>query len=231
MKVKSRARQARDKAQANRSRRNRLMLVSAAIAVCSVVALILVGNALRPGSDSVTHASQAQGRILGSPTAAVTIEVWEDFQCPVCKAANGSVLSEIEKNYVTTGKANLAFRNFPFLGDESFRAAEAAECAAEQDDFWPYHDALFAAQRAENSGTFTTGKLKSIAGQVGLDQGAFAGCLDSGRYKNAVQDEKSAGLRQGVNATPTIFVNGTRVADWRSYDGFAALIEKTSGAQ
>jgi protein-disulfide isomerase len=228
MKIKSRARQARDRANVKRRQRNRLMLIVAGVAIVAVAGLIVVGDALRSEDTTIRFPAQAAGRVLGSPDAPVTIEAWEDFQCPVCKAANASILAQIEKEYVETGKAKLEFKNYPFLGDESTAAAEAAECAAEQDLFWPYHDSLFAAQRAENSGAFSAGKLESIAAEVGLDTAEFAACVDSGRYEAAIKDEKSAGARQGVNATPIFFVNGVRVPDWRSYDDFAALIEQAA---
>jgi protein-disulfide isomerase len=208
------------------------MAFAAIAAVVAVVGLVVAGDLLRKDSgETVRYASQAQGRVLGDANAPVLIEAWEDYQCPICKAANSSVLEQIDKNYVATGKARLEFRNFPFLGPESTAAADAAECAAEQDKFWPYHDALYDAQRAENSGVFSTSKLKSLAGSTGMDTNAFNACVDSGRYKDTVAAEKASGESIGVNATPTFFVDGQRIADWRDYDTFAALIDKAYTAK
>ena len=218
------AREARQR----QKQRNKLMAIAAVIAVVAVASLIVAGNALRK-DDTVRYASQAQGRVLGEANAAVLIEAWEDYQCPICKQANATVLEQLDKNFIATGKARLEFRNYPFLGTESTRAAEAAECAAEQNKFWGYHDALFDAQRSENSGAFSSDKLKVLAMTASLDRATFNECFDSRRYQDVVQNEKAAGVNLGVNATPTFFVNGQRIADWRNYDEFAAAIEKAAG--
>ncbi len=203
-----------------------MLLITGAAAIVAVVALIAIGGLLRGGGGSpVTHSAPAAGYILGDPAAPVVITAWEDFQCPICKAANASTLSGIEEAYVSTGKAQLVFRQFPFLGAESLSAAEASQCAADQDAFWNYHDALFTAQGAENSGVFSAAKLKEIAASLGLDTGAFNACVDSGEHSDSVAAEKAEGESLGVNSTPTIFVNGERVPDWRDYNGFAAMID------
>ncbi len=214
-------------ARLRQKQRNKLMAIAAVVAVVAVAVLIVAGNALR-SDDTVRYASQAQGRVLGDANAPVLIEAWEDYQCPICKQANATVLAQIDKNYIATGKARLEFRNYAFLGAESTAAAEAAECAAEQNKFWPYHDALYDAQRAENSGAFATGKLKVLAMTASLDRASFNACVDDHRYKDVVASEKTAGMGLGVNATPTFFVNGKRIADWRDYDAFAAAIEKAA---
>jgi protein-disulfide isomerase len=148
-------------------------------AVAAVVALIVIGGVLRGGDDPVeARLAPADGFVLGSPTAPVVLTVWEDFQCPVCKAANASTIERIEKEYVNAGHVQILFRQFPFLGDESTAAAEASQCAADQEAFWPYHDSLFAAQGAENSGALNNGKLKSIASDLGLNMTDFNACFD-----------------------------------------------------
>jgi protein-disulfide isomerase len=208
-------------------KRLKLMAVAAVLAIGAVAGLIVAGNATRK-DDTVRYASQAQGRVLGDPQAPVLIEAWEDYQCPICKAANSSVLEQIDKKYIATGVARLEFRNFAFIGPESTTAAEAAECAAEQNKFWPYHDALYDAQRAENSGAFSNDKLKVLAMTASLDRASFNACFDDHRYKDVIANEKTAGMNLGVNATPTFFVNGKRITDWRDYDAFAAAIDKAA---
>jgi len=220
------AKKARQRSRAARKRRLNLMLLAAGAALASVAALIVIGGALRNGGAAATHASQRAGRTLGSETALVVLTAWEDFQCPVCKAANQSVLAEIERNYVDSGKVQLQYRHFAFLGQESIWAAEAAECAAEQHMFWEYHDALFKAQAGENRGAFSKVKLGGVAAAVGLDRTSFDECLASDRYRAAIENERREGEALGVAATPTFFVDGKAVADWRSYDDFAALIER-----
>ena len=88
-----------------------------------------------------------------------------------------------------------------FLGDESFWAAEASECAADQDAFWSYHDKLFASQAGENQGAFNKDRLKGFAAELGLDTAAFNTCLDSGKHTQEVQTQSAAARQLGVNST------------------------------
>ncbi len=225
-----RGEQARRKASQRRSSRRKLVLLSAAGAISAVVLLVVAGGVFRHSSASVQHTAEASGFVLGSPDAPVLITAWEDFQCPVCKAANASVLKQIEQDYVTAGKVRVQYRQFPFLGAESIVAAEASQCAADQGHFWDYHDALFNAQRAENSGVFSKSNLEKIAATAGLDSASFNSCFASGAHKASVLDEKKAGESLGVQATPTFFVNGKQVADWHDYSAFNALIDQALAA-
>jgi protein-disulfide isomerase len=208
-----------------------MMLIAGGAAIVAVAVLIVAGTLLGGGdsNETVTHTSVSEGYVLGDPSSPVEIEAWEDFQCPICKAANSSTLKGIEDAYISTGKAHLVFRQYPFLGDESYAAAEASQCAADQEAFWDYHDALFTAQGAENSGVFSDAKLKEIAASLGLDTATFDSCVDSGAHADSVAAEKTEGEKLGINSTPTIFVNGEQVADWRDYNSFAAMIDAALG--
>jgi protein-disulfide isomerase len=96
--------------------------------------------------------------------------------------------------------------HFAFLGPESVRAAEASECAAEQDAFWPYHDELFA--RQTQSGAFSDEGLNQIAADLGLDTAAFAECLSSGRYADLVAQDTALARSLQIGSTPTFLING-----------------------
>ncbi len=111
---------------------------------------------------------------------------------------------------VETGQARYVARHYAFLSPQSTRAAEASECAAEQEKFWEYRDQVF-----ENQGQLRASDdwilLKSLATKVGLDQTRFNACVDSGRYTRLVRDEVSEAERLGVPGTPAIYVNGAQV--------------------
>jgi len=211
-------------------RRARFLAPTALAAIGIVAVLILAGNFFRGGEQVTTSdVSQRNGRTLGSPAAPVVISAWEDFQCPVCKAANTQVLDRLIAEYVDTGKVQLQYRYFAFLGPESQWAAEAAEAAAEQGRFWEYHDALYNAQAGENRGAFSRERLKAIAEGLGLDMARFEAAFDSGKYRQVVEEEHQEGLDLGVVGTPTYFVNGTPVQDWRDYSAFKRLIDHALG--
>ncbi len=98
--------------------------------------------------------------ILGNKNAPVTIIEFADFQCPFCEQWFKNVEGQIIKNYVDTGKAKFAFRNYAFLGQDSVTAAEGAYCANEQGKFWQYHDYLYNHQGQENSGWISKANLE-----------------------------------------------------------------------
>jgi protein-disulfide isomerase len=99
------------------------------------------------------------------------------------------------------------FRHYAFLGEESRRAAEAAECANDQGRFWPYHDLLFANQAGENTGAFADDRLKAFASQLALDQARFNQCLDSRQHRAEIDAAVREATAQGIPGTPTVFVS------------------------
>jgi protein-disulfide isomerase len=106
--------------------------------------------------------------VLGDPNAKMTIILYEDFQCPFCGRFFSDAEKTIRNTYVKDGSVKLVYRDFPFLGSESYKAAEAARCAAEQGKFWEYHDYLYSHQMGENQGAFSDTNLKSFAGTLKL---------------------------------------------------------------
>jgi protein-disulfide isomerase len=190
-----------------------------------VIGLIAIGLLTSGGSNDVTRTASGEGRTLGSAAAPVTIEIWEDFQCPFCKNVNAAALADVEKNYVETGKVKFVYHDYAFLGEESVQAAQAGLCATDQNMFWPYHDALFNHQSGENRGTFSNSNLKAFAAAVGLDTAAFATCLDSQGHRPDVTASLNEGKGLGVTSTPTFFVGSTKIVGAQPYDVFRQAIE------
>ena len=129
---------------------------------------------------------------------------------------------QLVSDYVATGKVRFEFRDFPFLSAQSVPAAEAAACAADQAKFWPFHDTLFKNQSAADA--FSNARLKEMAKLLGLDTAAFNRCLDGGEKTQEVQQSLADAKAQGINSTPTIFVNGTEVP-WQGWDPLKQAID------
>jgi protein-disulfide isomerase len=163
-----------------------------------------------------TPTELADGFSLGAADAPVVVEVWEDFQCPHCQRFSLEVKPALVERYVQTGDARLVFRNLPFLGDESQWAAVAGSLAADQNAFWPFHDYLFENFAGSQSGAFHLDRLLEMGEAVGLDMAAFREglVLENARARFArIEAEAYAdAYAQGINATPTVVVNGTPVA-------------------
>jgi protein-disulfide isomerase len=166
-----------------------------------------------------------EGTTLGSADAPLTIFEYSDFQCPYCRKAALEIMSEIEAEYVATGKAKLVWKQFPIEGDESVWAAEASECAAEQNAFWEYHDTLFLNRKGINVGTFVINNLKLFAKELDLDTEAFNACLDEGRYRDKIAADYADGRRREITGTPTFFVGQTNVVGAKPYSDFEKAIE------
>lgn len=119
----------------------------------------------------------------------------------------------------------VAYFHFAFLGDESQWAAEAAECAGEQDAFWDFYDYLYSHQAGENQGAFSIANLKSFAAELDLDTDEFNECLDSGRYAALIQNMTTIARQIGVQSTPTFVLNGKGVIGAKDFTEFAAMID------
>jgi protein-disulfide isomerase len=195
------------------------------VAVLAVVALIWIGNAASQPPVTTQPAPITQsGHTRGQASAPVVIEEWADFQCPACGQFARSTEPALLANYVAKGQVAIVFHHMAFLGLESNWAAEAAECAGEQGKFFEYHDKLYASQAGENRGAFSKDNLKRFGTEIGLAP-PFAACVDSGRYAQAVRDDTKVGEGRGVNATPTLFINGRKIEGAASFDQLKAIIE------
>jgi protein-disulfide isomerase len=110
------------------------------------------------------------------------------------------------------GKVRVEFRHRVLWPERSQLPAEAAECAADQGQFWAYAHLLFERQQP-----WTPVKLKALAKEIGLDEARFRPCLDGRIHRSAVEAETAAAEAAGVNATPTFVVNGQVLALKRSF--------------
>ncbi len=190
-----------------------------------------------PGAAAVLATSTvttlgARDAILGNQNAPVTLIEYGDYQCPFCGEFFQQTEPSIVSSYVNTGKVRMVFRNFAFLGAESTAAAEAAECAEDQNKLWPYHDALYSAKMAddakggsENDGFFTRALFIQLARGAGLDVAAFTSCIDIGKYATHEANERTAATAECINSTPTFFVNGTQILGAQPYAAFQAAID------
>jgi protein-disulfide isomerase len=211
-----------------------LLLIVIALVVIAVSAFAILGLENR-GTTSQSQSSQltvmepgeiSLDKSAGPAEAPVVVVEYGDFQCPYCKQFVDSTARQVKENYVDPGQARFVFRHLAFLGPESLWAAEATECANEQDRFWDYHDKLFAEQGAENSGTFSQDNLKQFAADLGLDTQQFNQCLDSNKYQTKVEQEVAQAQRLGIRSTPTVFVNGQLIENGSNYQVLQAAIER-----
>ena len=166
--------------------------------------------------------------ILGDPKAPVTFIEFGDYQCPFCGRFFEQVEVPLRENYIKPGKVKMVFRNFAFLGPESTAAAEAAECAKDQKQFWAFHDAIYETEikdGRENNGNLNRDLFLKLADELKLDHSAFTSCFDSKKYAGQIQKDNDNAKALGINSTPTTFVNSQKLVGALPYAQFKAAID------
>jgi protein-disulfide isomerase len=158
-----------------------------------------IGEKLQPPVSKRDH-------VQGPANAAMTLVEYGDFECPACGAAYRAV-KEVQR--ALKGRMRFVFRNFPLTRHpHAEQAAEAAEAAGAQGKFWEMHDALY-----ENQDALEDENLVTYAENIGVDGGRLATEIESGTHIGRVREDFEGGIRNGVEGTPTFFINGVR------YDG------------
>ena len=204
-------RQAAEAAEAARATRRRraALLGGAATLAAIVVAVAAIASSsggaapkVKPVESSLFAGIPERNGVLGDPNAKVTVTEFLDLQCPICAEASKQTLPTLINDYVRTGKVKLQARTLHFIGSDSARAARAAAAAQEQGRLWPFVEAFYAAQGAENSGYVTDSFLRDVADAAGANPDKIVdGSSDQGMAK---ADAEAAKLR--VNSTPTFTV-------------------------
>jgi protein-disulfide isomerase len=181
----------------------------------------------RPTRPSAPEAPLPRGPVSldgawteGDKTARAVVIEYSDFQCPFCSRFSLGTLPALREKYVKTGKVLLAFRHLPLseIHPLAAKAAEAAECAGQQDRFWPMHDALFTdPTRLEEAA------LKAAANRLGLDAARFDACL-GGEFAGKIRKEVTEAKALAITGTPTFLIGTLRP------DGHVDVVRRLSGA-
>ncbi len=162
-----------------------------------------------------------EGRaFLGAEDAAVTVIEMTDYECPFCRRHRQGVMGELLDRY--GDRIRYYALNFPLTSIHplAMGAAEAAECAHDQGQYWEYAAALF-----DTDESLAKAVLVSIAADLGMDVPTFSECLSSGSKRGLVISDLRAGERLGVEGTPTFFINGTVVVGARALEIFEGVID------
>jgi protein-disulfide isomerase len=204
------------------ARRKQLYVVGAVALVAVLVAAWLIWPTLQPVGEITAIETQeyplADGSALGPADAPVLIQVFSDFQCPFCQQFALGPEQQIIEAYGDSGQVRLDYLHYLVVdrnvgSRESQQAAEAAECAGQQGEFWNYHDIVFTNQRGEGQGAYADKRLVAMAESIGLDMGAFNGCFNTSATANLINADEALATSMGVTGTPSVFFNGVRVPD------------------
>jgi len=187
------------------------------------------------GPQIIRNISLDDDPMKGDPNASITIVEFSDFQCPFCAKFHETTLPQIEQNYISTGKVNFVYRDFPIqsIHPNAVTASLASECSDDQGKFWEIHDMIFKNQRnwqgleiAESANLF-----KEYAIDIGLDMDEFDSCMTSGKHFEEIQNDLNDGRTYGVTGTPGFFVGNekigfTKLIGAQPYSSFQKVIEQ-----
>ncbi len=168
-----------------------------------------------PAGPTPQAVSIANGVTVGRADARAGIDLYEDPQCPACRAFEQQAGPTVE-GWINSGRARVNYHIISFLDSASTtryssRAANALYCAADAGAFLRYHDLLYANQPAEGSAGLTDDQLISLGRQAGATSSTFAECVSSHRYADFVSRISDQASKDGVLSTPTVLVNGKAV--------------------
>ena len=144
--------------------------------------------------------------ILGSPTAAVTVEEFADYQCPTCAATHPKMK---ELNSIYGSRIKFIYRNYPLpMHKHGYEASVAAEAAGLQGKFWEMQNQLFTNQQSWANAADARTIFAEYAQKIGLDVDKFQTDSLGLAAKNRVDSDLQRGRALGVSGTPTIYING-----------------------
>lgn len=148
---------------------------------------------------------------LGDPLAPITVIEFADFGCPYCREFALTIFPSIRARYIDTGKVYYIYKDLPVVSLHGDLAAQAAQCAGEQGDYWGMHAQLSIDTREWNgSQQDALQAFGRYAAALRLRPGLLERCVSSGRYHTEVQRDMDDAERLGIRNTP-IFIIDNRV--------------------
>jgi formate-nitrite transporter family protein len=161
--------------------------------------------------------------VLGPASAPVTVVEYGDYECPYCRGGARDVHRLLDRY---PGRIRFVFRNFPIpqLHPHAMQAAEAAEAAAAQGKFWEMYELLL-----RPSSNLDLDSLVGYAERIGLDTGRFLNEVTGNVYEARIERDVAEGVRNGVNATPKFYVDGTRIDGHLPLEGLVTAVEGAEG--
>jgi len=257
--TRAKAKAAAEAERAAQARRDTMVKVIGGVVVAGVVAAIIGVGVVTSNkkSDEAANAlnpvpNAALPKTVDPVTLAVPhpankggdlpkLELWEDFQCPACKAVEDANGTGIEAQ-ATSGKVNLFWRPTSFLdvrlpqsNFSSQRATAAWGCAIDQGKTVEFHNTIFANQPKTEGEGYSAEQLKGFGKQVGLSGAAydtFASCVDDGTYKGWANNSYQKFQEGGIGGTPAGILNGTLLENVTLADNAkltAAIAEAAAG--
>lgn len=191
-------------------------------------------------TDTVYDLDISNEPMLGDPDAPVTIVEFGDYKCPACGFFANNILPAIDAEYIQTGKVNFVFKNFPFIFEDSTRAAIYTEGVFNKlgnDAFWKINKSIFAYQNEiypnndltnEHKDMYTEDYLEKTSKELFGNEDAkkLSKILSDDKHKDEVNNDLDEAKDAQVQGTPTVFVNGQKVYNSLNYEMIKGAIDE-----
>lgn len=150
---------------------------------------------------------------LGNPNAPIEVREYSSFTCEACLAFHTSIVDQLVRTHVKTGQVKIVFIPVDSIpdGTPARITAEAGYCAEEQGMFWEMHDVMFHWQELVGA---NKRRLNAAAEEIGMDGDKFSDCMGDGDTGRQVDAGMNDFRGNGLNSTPSVYVNGERIDDW-----------------
>ena len=167
-----------------------------------IAALLLLPQGGKPPTGEVSLTLDADRPMRGDPAAPVVVVEFSDFKCHACEKFSLTIMPNLEKEFIKSGKVKVTFVDFPLIDQAHYTTvAESVHCAGDQGKYWEMHDLLWL-----KIGALADYHLVEYAGDLGLDVEAFKACLDEDRFRETVLDDLNLTYGLGISARPTFFI-------------------------
>ena len=171
-----------------------------------------------PVADQPLEVDIDDDAMLGPEDAPITVIEFSDYNCPYCQKFHEETFQALLDAY--PGQIRFVYRDFPITSQESFRAAQASECADEQGAFWEFHDALFTGSAGLGMQAY-----QQYAEELGMDVEELTTCIEEERFASEVEADARYAAEIGVTGTPTFFINGIPLVGAQPLSRFTQVID------
>lgn len=226
--MKKAKRKKEEREQQKKQKRKKQLIYGFAGVLGLGIAALIVPQLIPQGGAAGQYNLSIEGQpVIGDENASVTVIEFGDYSCGHCRTFEMTTFPQLKENYIDTGQVKFSFINLAFLGPDSQEAAAASECVYRQNEtqFWDFHKGVFENQGSEE-GWASESLMMEIARDTteGLDYNQLESCIASGDTMGQVRDERAIANTNGVDSTPTVFVNG-RMIEGDSYSRVSQAIE------
>jgi len=207
------------KREAKVAQKRRSKLMQASIVGLAIIAVVATLAWPQGGMKAVSQVRLISDPTVGAEAAPIVITEFADFGCHGCQGWHeAGIKDRILEEY--GDKVQFVWKDFPVITAQSPKAAEAGQCAYDQDMFWSFHDLVY-----ESHAGLAVNTLKRHAEAVGMDMNTFNQCLDSGQHEATVAHDLEFARSLRLRATPSFRVNGRTLPGPPGYEQLASIIE------